>query len=249
VSARFDAEGRCVVLLESKGGRDGADHRRFARITKQMERPEVVTGVLADGIPLAGTRELSFRVRGKELSTDAASFFQSSLEGAEELVRVVENMIEADGETRAGMQLLDLYAGCGLFAVCIGGAFERVVASDSDERAVRLLQRNLEAHGIAGTAHAEEAQVTLRKAPRSRGETVILDPPRTGMEKVVRRALIERKPERILAVSCDPATGARDAAEIVAAGYRLRSLAALDLFPVTAHVETVALLGLESSRD
>ncbi len=71
---------------------------------------------------------------------------------------------------------------------------------------------------------------------------MIVDPPRTGMEKVVRRALIERKPPRIIAVSCDPATGARDVAELVGAGYRLERMAALDLFPVTAHVETVSVL-------
>jgi 23S rRNA (uracil1939-C5)-methyltransferase len=238
VAARFDSDENAVLLLESEDGSEGKEHRRLAKRTKETERPPGVVGILADGVPLAGQRELVFRVRGKELVVDAASFFQGSVEGAEELVRVVEETLGAD---RHG-QLLDLYAGSGLLSVGVGEGFAYVIASDAEERAVRMLRRNLERHGIPGEARAEEAQVTLRKAPRAEVETVIVDPPRTGMEKVVRQALVERGPRRIVAVSCDPATGARDTADLLAAGYRLERITALDLFPVTAHVETVALL-------
>lgn len=237
-AARFGAEGGAVVLLESKGGPNGADHRRLAKVTKEMERPPTVLGIEADGLPLAGNRELAYSIAGVELRADASSFFQGSVEGAAELVRVVGDFLA--GDTRGA--LLDVYAGCGLFAATLGGAFERVVASDADPGAARYLRRNLERAHVSGEARAEEAQVTLRKAERGEIETVILDPPRTGMEKVARQALLERRPTRIIAVSCDPATGARDLAILVAGGYRLARLAALDLFPVTAHVETVALL-------
>jgi tRNA/tmRNA/rRNA uracil-C5-methylase (TrmA/RlmC/RlmD family) len=237
-SARFDRSGNAVVLLESNDGPRGKEHRRLARLTKDMERPPSVLGVAADGIPLAGTRDLAYEICGKKLSLDAASFFQGSIAGAEELVRVAGDMI---GPHRTG-QLLDLYAGVGLFAVCLGEGFEHVVASDSDERAVRHLRENLHRHEIQGEARAEEAQVTLRKAERFAEETVILDPPRIGMEKVVREALVARAPARIVSVSCDPATGARDVAHLIGAGWRLERIAVLDLFPATAHVETVSLL-------
>ncbi len=242
-AARFDSDQNAVILLESEDGSEGKEHRRLAKRTKETERSPGIVGILADGVPLAGRRELVFRMRGKELATDAASFFQGSVEGAVELVRVVEEMIGAD---RRG-QLLDLYAGSGLLSVGAGDGFAYVVASDAEERAVRMLRRNLERHGIPGEARAEEAQVTLRKAQRMEVETVIVDPPRTGMEKVVRQALVERGPRRIVAVSCDPATGARDTADLLAAGYRLERITALDLFPVTAHVETVALLRREGA--
>jgi 23S rRNA (uracil1939-C5)-methyltransferase len=241
-AARLDSEGNAVVLLESGDGPRGHDHRRLARATKEMERPPAIRGVAADGIPLAGTRELVYQVAGKTLTADAASFFQGSVEGATELVRVVNDMI---GPKRGG-QLLDLYAGVGLFAVCAGEGFEHVVASDADERAVRHLRENLRRNGIEGEARAEEAQVTLRKAERFAMETAILDPPRAGMEKPARLALVSRAPGRIVAVSCDAATGARDVAEMVAAGWTLKRIAALDLFPATAHVETVSLLEREA---
>jgi tRNA/tmRNA/rRNA uracil-C5-methylase (TrmA/RlmC/RlmD family) len=73
---------------------------------------------------------------------------------------------------------------------------------------------------------------------------VILDPPRIGLAKEVRAALIARRPRRIVSVSCDPATGARDVAALVQVGWELKRLVAIDMFPVTAHLETAALLEL-----
>jgi tRNA/tmRNA/rRNA uracil-C5-methylase (TrmA/RlmC/RlmD family) len=104
------------------------------------------------------------------------------------------------------------------------------------------LKRNLRRNGVRGEAWAESAETALRHLPSHEVETVIVDPPRVGLSKDVRRLLSERRPRRILSVSCDPATGARDAGELVRSGWKLARLAAVDLFPVTAQIETVALL-------
>ena len=135
----------------------------------------------------------------------------------------------------------------GLFSLCVGREFDRLIASDSDARAVRLLKKNLRLNRRLGEPRAEKAFATLRAVPKAEHETVLLDPPRTGLEKGARRQLIERAPDRIVSVSCDPATGARDIGALVQAGWRLDRLVALDLFPVTSHVETVALLVRPSS--
>jgi tRNA/tmRNA/rRNA uracil-C5-methylase (TrmA/RlmC/RlmD family) len=203
-----------------------------------MERPPGVQGLLADRIPLAGKRVLRFRVCDRELTADATSFFQGSASAAEELVRHLDELL---GSERRG-QLVDLYAGVGIFAACLGEGFERVVAVESDRGAARHLKRNLRRHGVRGEAWAESAEAALRHLPPCETETVIVDPPRIGLSKDARRLLAERKPPRIVAVSCDPATGARDVGELVRAGWKLERLSALDLFPVTAQVETVALL-------
>ena len=177
-------------------------------------------------------------MKGRRLTADATSFFQGTAEGAVELVDTVAEFL---GEDRAG-QLLDVYAGVGLFAVCLGRAFERVIAGEADARAVRHLARNMKTAGIQGEARAERADFTFAAAPRHERETVILDPPRTGLAKDALRSLVARAPRRIVSVSCDAATGARDAGALVRAGWRLERLRAIDLFPTTAHVETVALL-------
>jgi len=237
-NVRIGSEGEAVVLFETGDPPREKDRRRYGKLTVGSERPESIVGILADRIPLAGSRDLHYTVAGRDFRCDAASFFQGSLPGAEELVRLVTEMI---GEDRNG-QLLDLYAGVGLFAVAVGKRFESVVATESDNRAVRHLKRNLKRNGVRGEARGEPAVMTLLNARRAERETVIVDPPRAGLDKDVRKALVKRAPARIISVSCDPATAARDTAVLVRAGWRLERLVAVDLFPVTAHVETVALL-------
>lgn len=239
VTVRHDDEGHAVVLLDS-GTRDPSekDRRRFGKITKAMERPASIIGLVADSIPLAGERSLRFHVRDRTFRADATSFFQGSRPGTLELLDTVDEFL---GEDRGG-PLLDLYAGVGLFSVCFGSRFSPLVAAEADARAVRHLKHNLKRGGVRGEARAERAEVTLASLPRGLAETVILDPPRVGLSKDARRALVAREPRRIVSVSCDPATGARDAGTLVRSGWHLQRLRAIDLFPTTAHVETVALL-------
>jgi tRNA/tmRNA/rRNA uracil-C5-methylase (TrmA/RlmC/RlmD family) len=236
-AVRIDTDGKAVLLFETGDPPNERDRRRFGSLSQAMERPPAILGLLADRVPIAGKRELRFRVRGRELRADATSFFQVNAAVTEHLVALVEERL---GEERGA--LLDLYSGVGLFAVCLGSGFAKVVAGEADARAARYLRRNLKRNGVRGEARAEPAEVTLRAVPREDAETVILDPPRAGLSPEARAALIERAPLRIVSVSCDPATGARDAGALVAAGWKLESLAAVDMFPVTAHVESVALL-------
>jgi len=235
---RFDSGGDAAVLLESPDPLDSERRRRLATTVAALPRPRWIRAVLADGQLVAGDRELRFRVAGRELTADAAAFFQVNVVAAGELIAIAGRLL-AEGSTGV---LLDLYAGVGLFAVCLGGAFEQVLAVESDARAAKLLARNLRENDIRGRAVRDSAERVLAGPAFDDDETVILDPPRAGLSPQARRLLARRRPRRILSVSCDPATGARDAGEIVRAGYRLERLAAVDLFPVTAHVETAALL-------
>jgi tRNA/tmRNA/rRNA uracil-C5-methylase (TrmA/RlmC/RlmD family) len=237
-SVRFDARGTAVVLFETGDAAAPREARRLAKILRAAPRPDAIAGILVDGVPVAGGREMRYVVGDRELGADATSFFQGTSDGARELVETVAGLL---GEDRRGL-LLDVYAGVGLFASAVGRGFERVVAGETDPRAVRFLARNLHDAGIDGEARAERAEYTLAAVPRGDPETVILDPPRTGLSREARRSLVVRAPRRIVAVSCDVATGARDVGELVREGWRLARLAAVDLFPTTAHVETAALL-------
>ncbi len=237
-TVRIDDENQAVVLFETGTPASEKDRKRYGKITKAMERPKEIIGLLADSIPLTGDRTLHFRVGEGTFRADATSFFQGSRPGTVQLVETVAEMI---GDDRDGT-LLDLYAGVGLFAVSVGRGFRRVVASEADGRAVKHLKHNLKKNAVRGEARAERAEASLTQVPADGPETVILDPPRVGLTKEARRGLVQREPRRILAVSCDPATGARDVGVLVRAGYRLERLVAVDLFPTMAHVETVALL-------
>jgi 23S rRNA (uracil1939-C5)-methyltransferase len=144
--------------------------------------------------------------------------------------------------------LLDLYAGVGLFGLAAAAAGhgpvtlvegDRTSGADLEANAgpfsgrVRLLRRSVEAalHDLAGAGRREPAAF----------ETCIVDPPRAGLSPEARTGVLRLSPQRIVYVSCDVATLARDARVLVDGGYALGDITGVDLFPSTAHVETVAV--------
>ena len=152
--------------------------------------------------------------------------------------RARAHALAALGEV-SGRHVWDLYAGIGDATVALleGGA--TVESVELDRRAVEWAERHGPAGGAQVIRHAGKVETLLDRlgAP----SLVLTNPPRTGMDQQVTAALAARRPERIVYVSCDPATLARDLRRLGGA-YRLAGLRAFDLFPQTAHVETVAVL-------
>lgn len=139
--------------------------------------------------------------------------------------------------------VLDLYAGVGLFSValaCRGGG--EVVAVEGDSIAAADLETNAKPCGsaIATLQQPVEAFFSSRHS-RKPFTTVIVDPPRTGMSRDALKGISSLSPPHVVYVSCDVATLARDTRILMDSGYRLSSLEAFDMFPNTAHVETVAV--------
>jgi 23S rRNA (uracil1939-C5)-methyltransferase len=176
------------------------------------------------------------RARGGVLQRHAESFFQANRFLLPHLVTTVLDGVGADGG------VLDLYAGVGLFAVSLGACgVENVTAVEADHSSGADLQRNVAMNGATvrvGIASVEDF-LRRRKGPSAR--TIVADPPRTGMSKEAMQAVVRHQAARVLYVSCDPPTMARDARRLVDGGYRLTSLTGLDLFPNTPHVETVGV--------
>jgi tRNA/tmRNA/rRNA uracil-C5-methylase (TrmA/RlmC/RlmD family) len=165
----------------------------------------------------------------------ARSFFQGNRFLLRALVtRVVS--LAGDGP------VADLYSGVGLFACGLAAAGrEHVVAVEGDPSAGEDLSAN--ADQFQGAIRVERCAVEPFLAESKRGdfETMILDPPRTGVSADALRRVIGVQPSRLVYVSCDVATLARDARQLAGAGYQLESIEAFDLFPNTAHIETVCL--------
>jgi 23S rRNA (uracil1939-C5)-methyltransferase len=140
---------------------------------------------------------------------------------------------------------IDLYAGVGLFGLSLAAAgWDAVTAVEGDPIAGADLVRNAAPFGVRVTTlrRSVEAHVGSAKPRDVAGATVIVDPPRTGISKDAIAHLIRLQPPRIVYISCDVATLARDTRLLHDAGYGLGHLSGIDLFPNTAHVETVAVL-------
>jgi 23S rRNA (uracil1939-C5)-methyltransferase len=136
----------------------------------------------------------------------------------------------------------DLYAGVGLFAVSLA-ALERseIVAVEGDRYSGLDLEFNARPYTDAVAVRRESVEEYLERRSVRAPATLVLDPPRTGVSSEAMSGILALKPPRAVYVSCDAATLARDAKRFVEAGYRLEGIEAFDLFPNTAHVETLAV--------
>ena len=214
--------------------------QRLVSVTgRRAELPDVDAGVVVDGRPVRGPHGLRHAVLGRSYEVAAGGFWQVHPGAATALAEAV-----LDGlDPQPGESAVDLYAGVGLFAALLGervGETGSVLAVESDARACADAARNT----------ADLPQVRIRTAAVDPGtvrrlgrpDLVVLDPPRAGAGIEVTRALAALRPRRMAYVACDAGSFARDLRVLLDAGWELDSLRALDLYPMTEHVELVALL-------
>ncbi len=200
--------------------------------------PDVEAGVIVDGRTVRRPDSVTHTVRGRSYQVRPRVFWQVHLGAAEALTgAVIEGL-----EPRSGDRVLDLYAGAGLFAALLGdgvGPTGTVVAVDGDRRACADARRN-----TADQPHVRVRNTSVSPAVLGDGRVnlVVLDPPRAGAGQEMAAALAALRPRRMAYVACDPASFARDLRVLLDAGWTMPSLRAFDLFPMTEHVEVVAIL-------
>ena len=185
---------------------------------------------------LAGAPHLEEKIDGRTFAIHPNSFFQTNTAMGQRLVETVREFI---GDRRPDV-LLDLYCGVGLFGICLAGNASRVVGVEIDAQAIDMARMNADANGLKNAeyfAAKAESLVWDKEKP----DLVIIDPPRAGLHPAVVQTLLERKPERIVYVSCNYESFAREWRELAAA-YRVTRIRALDLFPHSPHAELVTLL-------
>ncbi len=193
---------------------------------RRVKRTEVLTGRGWWSEELAG---LSFAV-------SAPSFFQVNTAQAEVLVKLALEMAAAED----GLFVADVFAGVGTFSLPLAQAGCDVVAIELAGSAVADLRRNADANGLFVDAVCDDAKRALDQLEGA--QVILVDPPRSGLDREVLEGMVEAAPERIVYVSCDPQTLSRDIARFGARGYQLERVCPVDMFPQTYHVECVCLL-------
>jgi 23S rRNA (uracil1939-C5)-methyltransferase len=177
----------------------------------------------------------SGRAPDGSLRRHATSFFQGNRFLLADLVSRVMDAVPADGD------VLDLYAGVGLFAISLAASGRHgIVAVEGDRESGADLLRNAAPYQDRIRAVVGLVEDHVRR-DHSRPGTLLVDPPRTGISREAMDAIPQLAARRIVYVSCDPPTMARDARRLVDAGYALVSLTGFDLFPNTPHVEAVGV--------
>ena len=195
---------------------------------------------LQDGshVQLGTQSHLHERVGEFTYAISPASFFQVNTGVATLLVNEVMAALDLGGSER----VLDLYCGVGLFTLPIGSKAKIVTGIESNPAAVSDAELNLRARTNTRIITADVTQALGQEDVGSQTwDAVVLDPPRAGVDRNALERVCEMHPTRIVYVSCDPATLARDARLICDRGYKLTHVQPLDMFPQTHHVETVAV--------
>jgi 23S rRNA (uracil1939-C5)-methyltransferase len=197
---------------------------------------------------------VELHVLGETLQASRESFVQGNAllwEALAEEVRL-QALAVIGSESRAPAAFVELYAGIGFLTLPLARSGLSGVAIESSRPALRDLAANLERADLADRVEIVAGRVERRgdlAARFGRADVGVVDPPRCGLEETVRQAIARAGPGRIVYVSCDPATLARDLRFLVEeGGYRMASLRAFDLFPQTPHVELVTRLEREGSR-
>ena len=214
----------------------------FAVVRRDTDRGTLYEVCSLRGEPLEPSTQSRVDVNGHVFSVGPRSCWQSHRAAPGLLLDTVLSF----GDAKEGEHVADLFSGVGLFAVPMGkavGPGGRVTAVESSPYAVRDARQNAE--GLRNVK-VREWSVAPRAVNDSVGEgdLVVMDPPRGGLAKGVPEALIRRRPRRLVYVSCDAATFARDLKVLRAGGYEIGEFAVFDLFPMTEHVELVASLDL-----
>ena len=227
----------CLVLDPAIGYKEIA-----ARTWEPGERISVSAATdgsarLVSGAGIEGEKVQRFLVKEKSYQVSPDSFWQSNINTPQVLVDCVTDF----AEVKSGEHVLDLYGGVGLFALQIldavgpGGRIDLVEGSKS---ATADAEVNF---GSAANVKIYTGDVEKILPRFAHADVVILDPPRDGAKKNVIESLVACNPRAIVYVACDPAALARDSALLRDANYTLEKLRAFDLFPMTHHIECVAL--------
>lgn len=178
---------------------------------------------------------------GKEFAISPASFYQVNPAQTEPLYQKAAQLAEID----ESQTVLDLYCGIGTIGICTGANAKELVGIEIVPQAVENAIQNAKRNHLENTrylcADAKNGAARLI-AEGYHFDTVIIDPPRKGCDRETLEALITLAPKKLVYISCDPATLARDVSLLTQSGFTLQSVTPVDLFPRTTHVECVALL-------
>jgi 23S rRNA (uracil1939-C5)-methyltransferase len=262
---RLDHRGRFLISLFGQPAR----LRPLKALLKALPEGEAphpgCLGILYNNRPVWGRDHLVVQLAGRTYRVSAGSFFQVNYDEAAAAVETARAWLDEAGLTAdaPGGALLDLYGGVGLFSLALGDRFERVILVENDHSAVPDARNNFRRDEHLGERAVvidqsvlktvlgwrEKQPVDLPGNPGAKGgaldwarTTVMVDPPRQGLGDVITDDLVTLAPARILYMSCDPATLARDCKRLVAGGYEFRRAQVVDMFPMTGHVECLAEL-------
>lgn len=214
-----------------------ADYPAIVAVVNNITARRAAIAVGEREIALSPCRVLHDRIGELVFEVSANSFFQTNTAGAARLYDVVKGFARLDGS----QTVVDLYCGTGTIALCLASEARQVVGIELNAGAVADARRNAAANGIGNCTFVAGDVRDVIDAVEHRPDVLVIDPPRAGLHPNVVRQVADAGAGRIVYVSCNPATLARDLA-LFEQHYQVCEIQPVDMFPHTAHIEAVARL-------
>jgi len=231
---------RCEIMEETIN-----EKMRLLRENKQLRRnTDAQLTIWSDFfIDQTSKKESIIRVvKGKNFLVPRDGFFQANLYLTDKLVDEVCRL----AATNEINTLVDAYCGSGLFSISLSSCAKNVIGIEISEKSVQYAQINAENAGVKNVKFIYgDIENVLRRKFLPLGDKIdliVLDPPRIGCEKTVLKTMVALQPQKIIYISCNPATQARDVKYLNECGYDLQSLLPVDMFPQTEHIEVVGFM-------
>jgi 23S rRNA (uracil1939-C5)-methyltransferase len=248
----YDRRGRDGVLRNlavREGRRTGQVQTRLITSTARFAKPPVDLHTMIEGdsggtdgpTGALGEERLREELCGLRFEMSHGAFFQTNTEMAERLYAIAAEYAGLSG----GERVFDLYCGIGTIGLTMAARAGEVWGLEIVPEAIADAERNAERNGIENVCFfAGSARTGVRPLIEEAGkpDVVVVDPPRAGLSQKIVRRLLECEAKRIVYVSCNPTTLAPNAAQMVEAGYALKRVRPVDMFPQTPHIECVGLL-------
>jgi 23S rRNA (uracil1939-C5)-methyltransferase len=246
-------------LVVREGRRTGQIQVRLVTSPGQLPVAELRERVDADGIwwtqtadlgettqggkstLLEGSPQLEERLGDLRFLISPEAFFQTNTEMAEKLYGIAVDYADLHGTER----VFDLFCGIGTIALTLAPRAREVHGLEIVQDAIQDAAENAKVNEIDNVSfYAGDVRTSMKDlvAEAGKPEVVVIDPPRAGLSQKIVRRIVEAAPRRIVYVSCNPTTLAPNAAQLTEAGYVLRKVTPVDMFPQTPHIECVALL-------
>ena len=248
----YDRRSRAGVLrnlIVREGRRTGQLQTRLVTAPATFAKPPVDLHTIVDGpgggtdgpTGVLGEELLAEVVAGLGVRVSPSAFLQTNTEMAERLYEIAADY----AGLRGGERVFDLYCGIGTIGLALASRAGEVWGIETVPQAVADAEENARRNEVANARFvAADVRLGVRPLLERAGppEVVVVDPPRAGLSRKVIRRVLECEAQRIVYLSCNPTTLAPNAAQLTEAGYRLRRVKPVDMFPQTPHVECVALL-------
>ncbi|MFQ5652274.1 MAG: 23S rRNA (uracil(1939)-C(5))-methyltransferase RlmD [bacterium] len=218
------------------------DFPQITTVVHNINRRRAEVAISEEERVLFGPGHIQERIGEHLFQISANSFFQTNTKGAELLYAAVKEFACLQG----GETVYDLYAGAGTISICLASQAGRVVGFEIFEDALRDARVNCELNDVTNCIFVpgdlKDSLASDQGGDWGDPDIFIIDPPRAGMHEQVVRQVCRRGPARIVYVSCNPTTLARDARALHRANYELQQVQPVDMFPMTPHIELVSLL-------